>query len=103
MSEYYEKAKDSDQWKLVETNESSTSENETILRIKGYYYSEEYYAAKNAIEDNDMDLLSKVIASGYKADTMGEDQSLLLCAKRNNNQAALDMMFQEKKMCTWWT
>ncbi len=94
VSEYYEKAKDSDQWKLVETNESSTSENETILRIKGYYYSEEYYAAKNAIEDNDMDLLSKVIASGYKADTMEEDQSLLLCAIRNNNQTALDMMLE---------
>ena len=94
VSEYSEKAGDSGEWKILSTSGSFTRENETILRVNGYYYSEEYYAAKKAIEDNDMDLLSKVIASGYKSGTMNEDQSLLTCALSYNNQTALDMMLQ---------
>ena len=94
VAEYSEKTGDSGEWKILSTSGGTTRENETILRVKGYYYSEEYYAVNEAIENNDMNLLSKVIASGYKAGTMHEDQSPLTCALSYNNQAALDMMLQ---------
>ena len=74
--------------------ENACRENDAILKTRESFMSEEYYALIEAIETNDMELLKKVIATGYRTEPMYPDKSPLVQAAKNKNDAALKLMLE---------
>ena len=91
VSQVINTSRDPSDWRYVEES-SLCSENDAILTTRESFKSEEYYALIRAIETKDMGLLEKVIATGYRAEVMDEDESPLVRAVKCKNKDDLNRM-----------
>lgn len=74
--------------------EYTSYENDSILKSRNVYKSEEYYELIHAIETDNISLLKKIIASGYRAEVMPPSESPLLYALDKNKINALSIMIE---------